>query len=978
MKIFKFLISLMLVLFLISCAENQSKTKSQKDANGYQYETVKDDPFKARIYELDNGLKVYLTINKDEPRIQTLIAVRAGSTYDPAETTGLAHYFEHMMFKGTDEIGTQDWETEKIYIGKISELFELHKNTSDPAEKAKIYHQIDSVSGIAAKYAVANEYDKMVAALGAKGTNAGTSNEYTVYMNDIPSNQFEKWLKLESERFSDPVLRLFHTELETVYEEFNMSQDNDYRKVNQAMMSGLFKVHPYGTQTTLGEPDHLKNPSMINIMNYFHTYYVPNNIAFCLSGDLDFEKTIQMIDKYWGKMKANPNIPVRDLPKEDQITEPVVKTVVGPAAETMQMGFRFDGTNSKDEKYVTMIDNILSNSQAGLIDLDLNQEQKVLRAGSYANFMIDYGMHIFYGNPRQGQSLEEVKELLLVEIEKVKNGEFEDWMLEAVINDMKLSQLRQQESNYKAFEFMNAFINNVSWEENLAFIDELEKITKAELVQFAKENYKDNYVVVYKETGKDTTSVKLEKPPINPVDLNREAQSEFFKEYMEIQPEKLEPVFLNFEESITKGKLESGVEFNYIHNKTNELFSLYYIIDMGKDNNLQLPIAVNYLPYLGTDKYSPSELKQEFFKLGLRMGVSTGNDQSYVYITGLDKSFEKGIKLIEHVLANAKADQEVYDEYVKGILKKRADAKLNKGTILWSGLFNYGKFGKFSPFTNIIQKEELANLNPEFLTKQIKDITAYEHSIFYYGPRKDDSIQMTLSTEHFVADNLLTIPAEVKYNEQETNKNKVYFVDYDMVQTNILSVSKAGMFNKDLIPDAKLFGEYYGSGLSSIVFQDIRESRGLAYSAFAAFSVPGKVDRSNYVYTFVATQADKLGDATSAMLELMNEMPEASVQFNSAKEAIQSKIETERITKANIFWTYERNKKRGIDYDIRKDVYKMAKTTSIEDFEKFFDENIKGRTYTYLIIGDRSKLDMKKMKKLGPVKELTLEELFNY
>ncbi|MDZ7742543.1 MAG: hypothetical protein U5Q03_12525 [Bacteroidota bacterium] len=677
-------------------------------------------------------------------------------------------------------------------------------------------------------------------------------------------------------------------------------------------------------------------------------------------------------------MEPNPDLPVRDLPKEDPITEPIVKEVVGPEAETMRLGYRFDGANSKDEKYVTLIDNILSNSQAGLIDLDLNQEQKVLRAGSYANFMIDYGMHVFYGNPRQGQSLEEVKDLLLGEIEKIKNGEFEDWMLEAIINDMRLKQMRQQESNYKAWAFVDAFIKNIDWKENVEFIDELEKISKEELIAFANEHYKDNYVVVYKKTGKDTTSVKLQKPPISPVELNREAQSDFLKEFMEVQPENLEPVFVDFKEKIGKDKLETDVELNYIHNKTNEIFSLYYIIDMGKDHDLQLPIAVNYLPYLGTDKYSPAELKQEFFKLGLSMGVSTGEDRSYVYISGLDKSFEKGIELLEHVLSSAKAEQEVYDEYVKGILKNRSDAKLNKGTILWSGLFNYGKYGEFNPFTNIVPEEELENLNPGYLTDMIKNIFAYDHRVFYYGPKEMQNVNSILSEMHPVPDELLDFPEEVRYTELPTDENKVYFVNYDMVQINMLMLSKDGMYNKDLIPASTLFSEYYGSGLSSIVFQDIREARGLAYSAFAAFSVPGEMDESNYVYTFVATQADKLSEASGAMLNLMNEMPEASVQFQSAKEAIQTKIETERITKASVFWTWLSNQERGIDYDIRKDVYDYAKSATIDDFENFFNEYIKGRKYNYLIIGNRDLVDMKKLKKLGKVEELTLEEIFNY
>jgi len=312
-------------MFLLqSFSQKKYETRKSSDKNGYQYEYVENDPIQARIYTLKNGLKVYLSINKDEPRLQTYIAVKAGSTYDPPQTTGLAHYLEHMMFKGSSKIGTINWEKEKAELDKISNLYEQHLLTKDPEKKKTIYKKIDSISAIASKYAVPNEYDKLMSSLGAKGTNAYTSNERTVYVNDIPSNELEKWLLLESERFSILVLRLFHTELETVYEEFNMYQDNDNRKAMEALFSGLFSKHPYGTQTVIGKAEHLKNPSMINIYNYKDTYYRPNNIAICLSGDLDFEKTILLIDKYFGALKANSNLPAKQKIIEDPIKQPIL------------------------------------------------------------------------------------------------------------------------------------------------------------------------------------------------------------------------------------------------------------------------------------------------------------------------------------------------------------------------------------------------------------------------------------------------------------------------------------------------------------------------------------------------------------------------------------------------------------------------------------------------------------------------------
>ena len=969
---------MVLIILIASCSTEKYEVKTATDSNGYTYEYVTNDPLKARIYTLENGLKVYMSYNPDEPRIATLIGVRAGSTSDPIETTGLAHYFEHLMFKGTSKIATLDWEKEKIHLDQITVLFEQHKTTEDEEEKLAIYNKIDSISQIAASFAAPNEYDKMVSSLGAKRTNAGTSYESTVYINDIPSNEFEKWLKLESERFSNMVLRLFHTELETVYEEFNMYQDMDRARLNKALMEGLFPTHPYG-RDVIGLPEHLKNPSINNIYEFAETWYRPNNIAIAIAGDIDMNNTITLIDKYFGVMEPNPELPEIVQPVEEPITEPVVKEVIGPDAESIRIAFRFNGDNSEDKKYVTLIDMILSNSQAGLIDLNLNQKQKVLRAGAYPYFMRDYGIHAFYGQPRQDQTLEDVKDLILAELDKVKNGEFEDWIIEAVINDLRLSEIRSQESNFsRAFDMVDVFINNASYSDRLKFLDDLEKITKEDLMAFATEHYGENYVVVYKRTGENTELVKMEKPPITPLDINREEQSEFYEDFINIETESLNPVFIDFENEISSDKLASGIDVSYIKNETNELFNLQYIIDMGKNHDLILPLAVNYLTYLGTDRYSAEELQKELYKYGLSLDVYVSNDRCYIYINGLKKSFEKGVELLEHVLANVQPDQKAYDDYVDGILKKRADAKLNKNSILWSGLLNYGMYGSQNPFTNIVSQGNLKTIDPEVLTDMLKSIYSYEHRLFYYGAEDLADIIPVIDKYHNVPGELVPYPKPVKFTEQSYEGSIVYFVDYDMSQVNILLLSKGPAFNKALMPPARLFGEYFGTGLSSIVFQEIREARGLAYSAFSVFATPAKLDKSHFVYGFVGTQADKLKEATDALLDLMNNMPQAQKQFDLAKESIIKKIETERIIKTRKFWTYQSNLDRGIDYDIRKDIYDYVKEVDMEAFNLFFDEYIKDNNYSILILGNKNQVDMNVLAELGTLKELTLEEIFNY
>ncbi len=969
---------LVAILFLlVNCKDkNQIITEQHKDNNNFTYETVSNDPTGLRLYTLDNGLKVYLSKNTDEPKIQTFVAVRAGSVYDPSDNTGLAHYLEHMVFKGTDEIGTQDFEKEKVVLSEISDLYEKHKKETDIERKKEIYKEIDKLSNDASKISIANEYDKMVSSLGAEGTNAWTWHEETVYTNKIPSNELDKWLVLESERFSQLVLRLFHTELEVVYEEFNRTQDSDGRKLNYITMDAVFPKHPYGQQSTIGKSEHLKNPSMEAIHGYFNKYYVPNNMAVVLVGDIDFDQTISKVNDTFGKFERK-DVTHPDRPTEDPINSVVTKEVFGPEAARLNIVYRTEGIGSEEEKYITLIDMIMSNSTAGLIDLNLNQEQKVQRAGSYPRFLNDYGMYTMYGVPKSKQTLEEVKDLLLEQIEKIKKGEFEDWMIEAVVNDLKLSQIEQFENaSAVANSYVNSFIHFQNWEDQVKFLDELKGISKKELVDYANKFFKDNYVVAYKRQGESKTHIKVENPNITPVELNRDKKSEFIKKFIEMKSAEISPKYIDYETAIKKSKTSNGLEISYIENPTNDLAELNIIFDMGKDHIKKLSLAVNYLEYLGTDKYSPEELKKEFYKLGINYGVSSRNDRSYVYISGLRENLSQGLNLLEHLWSNAVADKETYAKYVQKILKQRDDGKVNKGNILWNGLRSYGQYGEESRLRDIFTMDELNAINPEELVEIAKDLRNYKHRIFFYGKDLNDA-QKALTEYHEVPAEFKEYPLEKKYDRRDNGGN-VYFVDYDMVQSELLFLAKGENFDPDNLAATQLFNSYFGSGLSSIVFQEIRESKSLAYSTFSSYSTASKKDDPNYVYAYIGTQANKLPEAVDAMMELMTNMPEAEEQFNAAKESVLKKIEAERINKTNIFWKYESLKKLGITNDNRKEIYETVKDMTLNDLKVFFDNNIKGEKYDILVVGNEGDIDFDALSKLGKISKLDVDYLFNY
>jgi len=975
MKALKFFILAGLVA-LISCTGEKYDVSQVTDSNGYTYEIVSNDPTGLRIYTLENGLKVYLSVNKIEPRIMTFIAIRAGSNNDPIENTGLAHYFEHLMFKGTSTFGTANWEKEEPMLDSISTLFELRMSESDSIKRLGIYKLIDEMSTEAAAYAIPNEYDKMMTDIGAKYTNAFTSNELTAYMNDIPANELRKWLVLEENRLGETALRLFHTELETVYEEFNMYQDDDFSRAYNALNKALFPTHPLG-RDVIGYPEHLKNPSMVSIMKFKDTWYVPNNMAICLSGDLDPDNTIQMIDEIFGK------IPSKELPELPKITEepikaPVIEDVLGPDAETMFMAYRCNGEHSSDKIYIDLISKILYNGMAGLIDIDLIQEQEILDGYCYSNFNTQYGVLFFSMNPKEDQTLEDLKDLVLKEIEKVKQGDFQDWMLEAIANQNRLGLLRRFQDNFRAFDFLDAFIMEKEWRNELTYPDELEKISKVDIVDFANKFFKDNYVIVNKREGKAEGLVKVEKPEITAININRDYESTFYTDWKEIPISTISPEFVDFESTIHTTEIAEGVEFNYIRNEENELFTNYYIIDVGKNHDLNIPVAVNYLPFIGTSSRSATELKQELFRYGLYTNVSSGNDRSWVYISGLNKNYEKGIEIMEEILNSSVGAPDSYADYVMGIIKERKDAKLNQSSILRNGLRNYAKYGDLSPFTDIISNEELVDIDAGELTSLTGTLCTYPHKIFYFGPDEPEEIESIIRSHHKLPGKLNPLPEEKIYPELDIIKNSVLLADYDMSQVNLIMLSKGAPFSTSVYLGSQLFNQYFGNSMASIVFQEVREARGMAYSAWAGYDSPSRADRSFYINGFVGTQVDKLGMASSTMNDLLNKLIENQNSLDVARRSIQNTIATERINRTDLFFRWLSYQDLGFDHDIRKDIYESMETASMDDLAMFFNTHIKNKPYVYLVIGNVNDMDKDVLKGLGEVKQLSLEELFGY
>ncbi|WP_277115462.1 M16 family metallopeptidase [Chryseobacterium sp.] len=953
--------------------DRKYKETVHTDKNHYEYITVTHDENKVRIYTLKNGLKVFLAQNFDAPRIQTFIPVRTGSNNDPSDNTGLAHYLEHMMFKGTSKIGTQNWEKEKELLDQISALYEEHKAEQNPEKKREIYKKIDEVSQEASQYAIANEYDKAISSLGASGTNAHTWFDETVYKNNIPNNELEKWLKIEKERFSEIVLRLFHTELESVYEEFNRAQDNDTRLVSYELMDALFPTHPNGQQTTLGKPEHLKNPSMKAIHKYFDEYYVPNNYAMVLVGDLDFDETIRLIDQYFG------TLPYKELPSktpitEQPITEVVVRTVKSPTTPRTQLAWRTDSYGTREAMLADVVANILSNrGEAGLLDLHINQTQKMLWAQAFSVGLRQYGYFSIVAVPKETQTLEDAKNMVLDEIELIKKGDFPDWMLPAIINDFKLQRMKGLETaEGLATNLYDCYIKGRTWEEELNEMDEYAAFTKDDVVNFANEFFKENYVVVNKEKGVNDKLIRVENPGITPVKINRDTQSEFLKEILADKTEDIKPEFIDYQKEIITDQ-RNGKKLSFVKNKYNDIAQVHFIFPFGSDNDRDLGISTQLLQYLGTDTLSPEDLKKEFFKIGISNDFKTTNNQLIISLSGLEENIEKGIALLQHWMHDVQTDQEIYNQFVGTVLENREAIKKDKNRII-TALNNYTKLGSNSRFTDVISKEELENSNSEVFTDRMKKLFQYPYQIFFYGKNFENFKEYI---GHYIRPESLQIPEAKQYPEPETG-GKVNFINYDMVQMEMSNIGKGNEVNPLHFGKINVFNEYFGRGLSSIVFQEMRESKSLAYSAYVSYAANSELNHPDYVTTYIGTQPDKLMIAVDTLNELMNELPEVPIQFENARNAALKQIASTRVTRNNIFFNTLRLQKLNIYHDFRKDIYEQIKQLKFEDINHFYKTEVQSIHFNTAIIGKKENLDMKAVNKMGAFKEVSLKDIFGH
>ena len=948
-------------------------------AKDYKYTTVPGDMMKTRIYTLDNGLRVYLSVNQEKPRIQTYIAVRTGSKNDPAETTGLAHYLEHLMFKGTKLFGTTNAEAEAPLLADIEQRYEAYRKLTDAEARKQAYHEIDSVSQLAAQYFIPNEYDKLMAAIGAEGTNAFTSNDVTCYTEDIPSNEIENWAKIQSDRFQNMIIRGFHTELEAVYEEYNMYLTDDGDKLWSAMGKLLTPTHPYGTQTTIGTQEHLKNPSITNIKNYFKHWYVPNNVAVCMAGDFDMDKTIAIIDKYFGQWKPGADVRQPVFPAQRPLTAPKDTTVIGQQAGQVVVGWLAKKAADAQCDTLDVISSMLTNGKAGLIDINLNQQMKIQGAQSFLEDQQDHSAFLLIGMPKPGQSLKEVRTLMLGEIENLKQGRFSDDLLPSIVNNMELERQRALDNNqWRVRQMMSSFIDGTTWEHQIQRMDRISKMTKEQIVAFANRFFTNGYATVFKTQGVDTLQKKIDKPAITPIPANRDKVSQFVKDIQNAHVEPIQPRFVDFSKDLTVTQTKKKLPLLYKQNTENDLFTLVFRYEFGQQDDNRYDIAADYLDYVGTDKYTAAQVKQEFYKMACNYSVTVNPDNLNISLTGLQSQMPKALELLEHVLRNAKADKDSYDQYVGLVLKSRDDAKKDQRTN-FQYLVGYATYGPHNIYRDMMSEEQLRQADPQQLLALLANLPNLKHTVLYYGKLTPDELSKVLGATHKTAKKLADVPQGKPYVRQQATSNEILIAPYDAKNIYMVMYHNEGRdWNPEQEAVVDLFNEYYGGGMNGIVFQELREARGLAYSASAYYVTPSKKGDKEFYQTSIITQNDKMMDAVNQFHVILNEMPASENAFQIAKDALTKQLASQRTTKFSVINDYLVAKRRGIDYDMNEKVYNALPAMKLQDIVGFEKQHMADKAYRYIILGDEKELDMKALEKIGPIKRLSIKEIFGY
>ncbi|MBI4386674.1 MAG: insulinase family protein, partial [Elusimicrobia bacterium] len=929
------------------------------------------DPMQATVHRLANGLTVYLSPNPLEPRVSARIVVRAGSKQDPPDSTGMAHYLEHMLFKGSRSLGTLDYAKEEKHLKEISRLYDELFLASSTAAREAIYVRIDAESVQLSSYAVPNEIDRLYNEKGFQGVNAFTTEENTVYVCNFPANRAELWARVEADRFAHPVFRLFQSEIEAVFEEKNRSMDNAARILDEALERQLYKVHPYGQYTVLGSTEHLKNPSLSKMYSFFDAYYRPNNMALVLSGDFRREEMLRLIEKHFGNWRPAADIPRREWPVPVPRGAERVE-VRYEAEEQATIAWLTAPRSSPDADALAVMDMVIDNAAAGLLNLELNQAQKVKESGSYPRLLNDAGAWYVWAVPKKGQSLEEAQRLLLETVEHLKTGRFTEEDVRAIITDFEVDAKKKLESNDSRAALMEeSFAGREEWAFTAARLDRLRRVTKQDVLRVARRYLGPDRVIAYRREGRPSLQ-PISKPKFTKIALDPDRRSPFFEELRRLEARPLAPRWLQAGRDYEVRELPWG-KLYWTRNPLNDLFSISFEFDRGWRHDRLLCEAVSLLGLSGAAGLSAEDFKKRLYALGASMETSCGEQESSVRLSGLDANFEKSLELLLSRLSSPRPAPGTLARMIGVRVGAHRDQKKDPG-FMHRALGEFAMRGSESAALNDLSDAELEGMKESKLLELIRSIFAYRRSALYAGPRLPASLEKALSAG---GPPYRTAPARVPRRYVKPAAARILLTHRDMVQSRVGLFAADEAFDPDKVVDYQFYNEYMG-GMSGVIFQEVRETRALAYSASGSYKPGARREDESLLVGAAGCQADKTIETAALMGSLLGKMPVSAERFRLARRALEEAYRSDVVTFRQIPGTLLAWEWQGISGgDPRPARFQKVLQYSQKDIEGFA-RRFQDKPLTVYMLGNRERIDLPGLRVVGTLEEKTIDELVPY
>jgi len=925
------------------------------------------------VDRLQNGITVYISPNHLEPRVVAYVAVRAGSRHDPADSTGLAHYLEHMLFKGTDEFGTLDIEAERPHLDAIAELY-AELRGAEPSRRAALLAKIDAHNQALAATAIPNELDRMYASLGVEGVNAYTSDEVTAYTAEVPANRLEAWARIEAERFADPVFRLFYTELEAVFEEKNLSLDDPEEQAWEALLGALFPAHPYGTQTTIGATEDLEDPAYADMVAYFERWYAPANMAVILAGDVEREEALAVLERTLGQIPPRPvagQLPPGALPP---VAGRVEREVFGEGEQSVTVAWQTVAATDPDEPIVVVLDWLMDNSQSGLLNVELGLSQKVQEVYSWSTTLNEAGYFAIEATLLPGQTHAEAEALILDVVAKLQAGAFSPADVDAIKLHEDIALALELEDNWARVERMlDAFITKRAWSEVVARQRRLDAVTREDVIRVANERLGDDYVVVNRRAGKPKLP-EISKPQITPITIDSERHSDFARDIAGLEFEALEPKWLVAGRDYSWVELPAG-RLLVTPNPRNELFTLDYRFDRGHRKAALLCVALELLERSGAGQRSAEALQKQLFALGTTVRFDCGAETSGIEIAGIDAKLEPSVALVEAWLRDPSFDDETLAKLREAIIGRRRDA-LDDPDAVAELLADYARYGARSPALSAPSNAAIREADAASLRELIQTLPDHRHRTLYFGPRSADEIAALVGLGRRHRE---TGPRRaLRYRDElGPGTTTIYLLDKDVAKSTISVTLTAAPQPRALRPVADYLSHYLDGSMGSLMFQEIREARGLAYYASASVWPGTKPGDDWALRGAMGTQVDKTAEALLLYLELVRGRPIEAPRLAEARASLDANFRAARIDPRAVRWWVDSWERLGEPEDPRPWSWAQIQATELAEVEALAEQLGDGAV-SVSVVGDRERIDLDALAALGTLVEVEAEQLVSY